>query len=290
MGAGVGCTKERFSNCRNRFCSGAREGGDLPGHLQVVIPQVRQQLQDMRDFSSVPGPTGAPRGPEWPRAPAASRCQVPASPGRVASAGAKGLRPRARAPGRGSGSGGVRRRASEPQAQGRAAGGRALPPPPPPPSASSFVASSRPLFLPPPPSLGPLPLSLSSCLAFLRRRRLIYYKCTFGADISGELRASADERSLRAARPERGPRLSRAARAAPDRFPPTLGPAVDPGRRPRTPRPRPRTAPEFLHDCHKDHLGSCKTGFCFSPEWGLGFRISAQPPESARAVGPRIVH
>lgn len=92
-----------------------------------------------------------------------------------------------------------------PEARGTAAGGRALPPPPP-PSASSFVASSRPLFLPPPPSPGPLPLSLSSCLAFLRRKRLIYYKCTFGADISEERRASADERSLRAARrPERGP-------------------------------------------------------------------------------------
>lgn len=137
----------------------------------------------------------------------------------------------------------------------RLAGGRAFPPP----SASSFVASSRPLFLPPPPSPGPLPRSLSSCLAFLRRRRLIYYKCTFGADISDERRASADERSLRAARPERGPQarlsLPRGAGSARSRsgpLPDAAGsPRADPGRRPRTPRPRPRTAPEFLHDCHK---------------------------------------
>lgn len=148
-------------------------------------------------------------------------------------------------------------RRPSPEARGTAAGGRALPPPS--PSASSFVASSRPLFLPPPPSPGPLPRSLSSCLAFLRRRRLIYYKCTFGADISDERRASADERSLRAARPKccppgsaeppagRGKRSSRA--GPPSRRLP--GPAADPGRRPRTPRPHPRTAPEFLHDCHK---------------------------------------
>lgn len=157
---------------------------------------------------------------------------------------------------------------SGPEARDSAAGGPALPPPP--PSASSFVASSRPLFLPPPPSPGPLPRSLSSCLAFLRRKRLIYYKCTFGADISEERRASADERSLRSARPERGPphplaRLSlprgagsapRAARAASagrraGPLPAAARAPIGPCRRPRTPCPRPRSAREFLHDCHK---------------------------------------
>lgn len=209
------------------------------------------------DFTSVPGPTGH-REPKSPPTPPAGRCQDPASPSRVAPAGPKGLRPRAWAPAGGSGSGGARRRAIEPGGAGHG-GGRAC--------ASSSSSSSSPLRLllcsefpgplpPPARSPGPLPLSLSSCLAFLRRRRLIYYKCTFGADISAGRRASANERSPRAASPERGPssaeppagrgargtgsapRAARAASApaAPDPFPP------DPGRRPArraAPPPRP---------------------------------------------------
>lgn len=107
------------------------------------------------DFTSVPGPAGH-REPGSPPTPPAGRCQYPASPNRLASAGLKGLRPRAWAPGPGPGNSSAQRPAIGPGGAGQGSGRE---------RASSSSSSLRLLLcseflapLPPPaPQPGPAP-------------------------------------------------------------------------------------------------------------------------------------